>query len=40
MEIDNETIPSPLSTVHRENNIIPVDPDMLRDIAIGHKRHT
>jgi hypothetical protein len=47
MEIDNETMPSPPSIVHRETNIIPVDPvfpndpvapsDMPKDITVGHK---
>jgi hypothetical protein len=44
MKIDSETIPSPPSAVQRETNIIPVDPvssvDMVRDIAVGHKRPT
>jgi hypothetical protein len=42
MVIDSETIPSPPPTVQRETTIIPVDlvapVDILRDIAIGHKR--
>ena len=45
MEIDNETIPSPPSTIQRETDIILVDPadlvtpiDMPRDIVVGHKR--
>jgi hypothetical protein len=42
MEIDSETIPSPPSTIQRETDIIPIDPvspvDILRDIAVGHKR--
>jgi hypothetical protein len=44
MEIDSKTIPSPPSTVHREKDIIPVDPvalvDMFRDFAVWHKRPT
>jgi hypothetical protein len=42
MEIDSETIPSPPSVVHRETDMIPVDPvapvDIPRDITVGHKR--
>jgi hypothetical protein len=42
MEIDNETMPSPPSTVQRETYIILSDlvapVDMFRDIAVGHKR--
>jgi hypothetical protein len=43
MEIDNETIPSPPSTVQRETYIIPTNPvapvDITRDVIVGHKRH-
>jgi hypothetical protein len=45
MEIDSETVTFPPSTVQRETTIIPVDlvdpvslVDILRDIAVGHKR--
>jgi hypothetical protein len=45
MENDNETIPSPPSTVQRETIIDPIDlvdpvapVDVPRDIAVGHKR--
>jgi hypothetical protein len=42
MEIDSETIPSPPSAVQKETNTILANPvalvDMLRDIAVGHKR--
>jgi hypothetical protein len=38
MEIDNEAIPSPPSTVQRETTIDPVDPvDVPKYIAVGHK---
>jgi hypothetical protein len=44
MEIDTKTMTSPPSTVHREKDIIPVDPvalvDMFKDIIVGHKRPT
>jgi hypothetical protein len=44
MEIDSEKMASPLSTFHRETNIIPSDPvapvDMFKDIVVGHKRPT
>ena len=44
MEIGNETIPSPPSTIQREKDIIQVDSvapvDMFIDIAVGHKRPT
>jgi hypothetical protein len=41
MDIDSKTIPSPLSTVQRDTNIIPIVPvDMFRDIAVGHKNPT
>jgi hypothetical protein len=42
MKIDNETIPSPPSTIQREATMVPVDlvapVDVLRDITVGHKR--
>ena len=42
MEIDSETIPSPPSAIQRETDITPGYPgssvDILRDIAVGHKR--
>jgi hypothetical protein len=47
MEIDNEIVPSPPSTVQRETVIDPVDlvdpvapVDVPRNIAVGHKRPT
>jgi hypothetical protein len=44
MDIDSKTIPSPPLTVHRETNIILVDPvspvDMFRDIEVGNKMPT
>ena len=42
MEIDSETISSPPLVLHKETDMIPVDPvalvDIPRDITVGHKR--
>jgi hypothetical protein len=41
MEIDNESIPSPPSTIQRETDITPgYLVDMFRDIGVGHKMPT
>jgi hypothetical protein len=49
MDIEGEIVPSPPSSVHRETNIIPIDPvvpadpislvDIPRDIVVGNKMH-